>query len=1144
MSHKTLNYTPTGPLKAVSKSVLSQDVITTATIPVDSVSRAALAVFTNSASGGESGSSHPEALAIVNTGKGRQLCHVARDSAADAGWRATALFGGQPCDQVAAGVADAGSEDARAIGFFLSDKKLYTTTLQKDGVTWSKPQEIPGADIINLRVSYSPLGRLIAYGANPAGNLVTVYQKDGQFVASACDTDGALSTGDFHLCMTDQQQWTIAANVNGKPQIITGNLGASKRGSSAPAPGFNDTLKQVALGYWSGAQNTLVFLMVAGDDALYAWSQAQSNGAAAAQKIPNSKVTQAAGHVSEDGSLHVYAVDSTSGLWALHQHPREPWRDDGTPNWAPMLALDKGVSRIVSDMNPAAEPTLFGLSTGDLSLRLHALDNSSRLWKSHTLLQSSAKAYEVTRFRTEVSLFDSSGQALPYQDVTLKTEKDGSSVDVWAAGQVRTVDAKGVTLQTDATGRLTFAILTSEGLTCPRLVASAKGLPVPITINPAGETHAYLSGNGTLHPTNPGGALPTFDEKGATLAQAKVNGRSLAPGAADSQLAAAAAQAIRNAATVGLGDAKVHGFSGTLLKHAPSFQTFHNEEELQAHRVSLGFANLEAGGIDWKAFIGDIFEGIKNGVIAIAHFVVDVVRKTVDFTLKIAEWTAQALGLPFEGIEKAADFMAGVFNAVDAGIDKVVDWLKALFDFGAIWRTKKALEEGLLSVPDYVTSLAESGRKAADGWFASKKADVDKAFAEMQRKYKDQSFGAQPNWQQPGAPSTSPQFGGASTSDFTNNAHHNWLQDKLSSYAPEESGIPDSKLPKDAWEAFAVHMQNAGSEFQGAVMKFADAIGDTIKDPASFAQIAVPKLLESVRLLIDSALDLCDGVVDLLMAMVESVMQAIKTLLDTELHLGFINTLWEWLAEAAGYPEDKKLTAAGMISLAAAFPCTVIYKLIEGVEHEPFPNGKLPLRPKAGLLGVDMPKPCRMISAILRMVQAVPASIGDFLGAGSPWWLSLIGLGFTAAIWVLANGYPELSGLNWAILSAAAANMLWILPAVYFSLSAATITKAKGVKDDVIAGAFTLLGVITLVFGIIEDATKPDLHIGVALANILLPLSSLFAFLGLTPIRNSPFGPFAIAGQVFFDIVGYVGGGAETLLAVMASKAVAAVEGV
>jgi hypothetical protein len=55
----------------------------TSTIPVASTSPAPVAVFTNPATGGITANPQVEALAIVNRGDGKQLCHVARDQATD-----------------------------------------------------------------------------------------------------------------------------------------------------------------------------------------------------------------------------------------------------------------------------------------------------------------------------------------------------------------------------------------------------------------------------------------------------------------------------------------------------------------------------------------------------------------------------------------------------------------------------------------------------------------------------------------------------------------------------------------------------------------------------------------------------------------------------------------------------------------------------------------------------------------------------------------------------------------------------------------------------------------------------------------------------------------------------------------------------
>jgi hypothetical protein len=382
---------------------------------------------------------------------------------------------------------------------------------------------------------------------------------------------------------------------------------------------------------------------------------------------PWQQVTQATGHVNLDRNgnplLNVYTIDKQERLSVLHQSIRKSWNDDGSPRWTPLLPLHPGVARVASDMNPAAALSLFALDAGDYSLRLHAQDAGSRMWNSENLLQHKTEAYEVVRYRTEIRIVDGNGRAVPNHQVTLTVEKDGSAVNVAAGGSLHQVDEKGTNLTTDASGKLTVAVLATGGLVCPNLVVSCDGLTASVeerTVMPAGGIHDYLSGKGTLNPTNPGGPLPVFDADGTTLAKATVGGKPLAPSAGDSKLAAAAAGAIQNGALVALGKkpAGVRGFGGSLRRDNPFFEVFHTEAALQAHLTTHQLLRVDGFWDDLWDFFGDIFEGIKNAVIKIAHFVVDVVRGLVNLTLKIAEGIAKALDLPIDGIEKGGQLHA------------------------------------------------------------------------------------------------------------------------------------------------------------------------------------------------------------------------------------------------------------------------------------------------------------------------------------------------------------------------------------------------------------------------------------------------------------------------------------------------------
>jgi len=774
---------------------------------------------------------------------------------------------------------------------------------------------------------------------------------------------------------------------------------------------------------------------------------------------------------------------------------------------------------------------------------------------SGSVLQSSEQAFEIVRFRAEVNIVDANGNPLPLLPVTVSVADGFSATDLWVAGQTYPVNSTTeVGLSTDATGKLTIAVLTTAGMVTPELVINANGLAAPLTIQPAQPVHAYLSGTGMLNPTNPGGALPVFDSTGNTLSTAQVNGQPVAPGASGA-LKGMAASAIQNTAMVGLGTTPpgIVGYAGSFNgAGGAQFKVFHSQEELAAHLAKVRGGNVGELGSFWDDvahFFGDVWEGIKNGLIKISDFVVSVADKIANLTVQIGNEIAQGVKLALKGLEQAAHFIAGVFQAVAAAIEKVIDWLKALFDFAAIWRTKMAFEQALIAAPAYIKQLTQMGELAADGWFSKQQDKVDDAFAKFKQKYTGQSLSNQPNWQAPGSgPSTQPMAGGASPADCTNNVHHNWLQDKVSSYSPADNGVgPDNSL-QGPWSDFTTHIQESGKDFLAAIEDFKNAILTIIQDPKSIGTVAIPDLLDMVNKLIDGLLMLCDAIVDAFMTIAGYAMDSLDTLINTELDLGFLNTLWSWVAKAAGYPDDDKLTMSALMSLLAAFPTTIVYKLIEGVDNEPFPNGQFPSGGTqveglgASGFGITMPHGCMLASAILQIIYVIPACIADVLGNNAPWWVTAITIGWSALVWALANGYPDLSKIEWTIAGVVIANLLWIAPTVYFvvqSVAAAFLAKVKENFGDIADVMVTVYGSIRFVLAIILDIVE-KVNVGQGFANVLIPFPAIFGFLNMSQYRDDPeVAPFAIGANLIFDFIGYIGGGLIELIDVGPSSGAA-----
>ncbi|MEU9312122.1 hypothetical protein [Streptomyces sp. NPDC048256] len=1122
---------PATPLQVNISQVLSHDLVTADTIPVDTTSASPVGVFVNPTGSGVLGNNRTEALAVVAVQDSQtpQFAHIAGDPSTDTGWTMRTPFGGLEAAEVAAGVAYPDSPQAAVFGFLSDGATLHTSRLQSDGLTWSDPQPVGGSSVSNLHTAYTPAGRLVLYGADPDGNLATCYQPTpgGTFTTTVCTLPSSLA-GDFQLVLSDESSWTLVADLGGEPMLVVGVLGDPEARQSS-LPEYQGTLKQVVVGFWSAAVNTAVFALVDTDDTLNLWAQSPSVTVVQPLAGPALSTASAVGHVSTDGTLHIYVQDTSLNLWVLHQDPEVPWNDDGTPNWSPPIPLDNGIAGVASSGSPADAPSLFAIDAAVGSLRLHMQDPQTQMWRSGTVLTSSPNAYEVTRYRTEVTVMDANGAPVPQYPVTLAAAQGSSACELSCGGVTVTVGSDPVDLTTDALGKVTLAMLTTAGLASPRLSLAAEGLAEAAVVQPGSGVLTYLSGQGTLNPTNPGGPLPQFEADGATLAAAQVDGAQLAPGATGSTAGAAAA-AIRNTAMSGLGTTP-SGVAGYRLQTTspgggnagPRFTMLHTPEELARALAEEG----GRPGSFWNAierWTGDVWEGIKNGLIKIADVVVSAIDQVARFTLQIGEEIAAGITLAVAGLEQAAHFISGVFAWVEAEIDKVVKWLRALFDFGAIWRSKLAIESAMSQIPSLVKQFTAHYQSAADTWFAEQKEAVAQAFGAAKGAAGQTPYGQLPAYQQPPPSTTTVVAGGATPADFSQNVHHNWLQDKVGAQAPDDPGVAAYQPAQGPWQAFATQLSDAQGDFTGAMADLAGALETLIEHPEQFTGQGIGDLLAAVEGLAFTGLDLADATADAFAGLCDAAMDGLSDLLSQELRWGPLNTLWQWMAKAAGYPEDGQLTVGALTALLAAFPTTVLYKLIEGVDTEPFPSGTFS---PDGILAGTVPQSYQIAGGILQALFFLPSLVADLLGPDTPWWLGLIRMTWAGAIWALFNGLPFTQMLEGGAIALVA--LVLVMRAVPMATIQLLQKEVGPNARDIGAVVMTLVGLGRLCVGayqILEDDLDSE---QIAIVD-LLPLPGIFSFLNFSAIRNSAIGPYCVTAKCLIDYVGYVGGGSLELL--------------
>ncbi|RLU83663.1 hypothetical protein CTZ27_28685 [Streptomyces griseocarneus] len=1162
---------PVLPLKVQVSEVLSQDVITAAGVHVDRTSSSPLAVFRNPH---REGAPH-EALVVSAVEGGKVLLHVAPTPGTSTGWDAVKLFDAHQPTEVAVITGKDGKGAPFVECFFLSGGSAYRSVLHADG-TWSGPHAVDSpkeGGLKGLKVSYAASEHHELYPLVSAGTA-----ENAGWVLAPGRPHAVWTRLDDNAQITrvGSRHWVSAAAVDGQLHVNYGDLGKASERWAQPVPGYPQVSRVVGA---FGDPWRATFVVLHADGTLHMWHCGPQGQPGTPHAIGGLTFRTAVAHLCAKGKndpvrWDVYGIDDKNTLWAMRQDPVRPVDDGGVMRWLPPTPLDKGIDGVAASVEPVAAPTLFSYGKNDKGLRLETQDPVTSMWREQDVHVFHTQAYEVTHYRVEVSVTDAGGAPAANLPVRLRPAEHASACTVLYRNAELRIPREGVALTTDACGKVSFAVA-PDGLGASLLELTSEHLDKPVPVQPGHAVHTYLSGKGKLRDTDPDGALPPFDEGGKLLMQAKARGSddkgSLAPRARDEEsVASVAAQAIRKTALVGLGG-KLPGNAVGVMFSMPrqagpgsraatvpgTCVLLRDQRELDAALAELrGTGEGEEGTVyNWftdrwndvkhvyneavegvkkmaeearqklKQLGGDLLRAAKNGLIKISKAVLNGLHELSEIEIQIENAIVKGIKTALHGLEQAAHFVANVFHQIEAFVEKVIAWLKALFDLKAIWNTKRALEQAIRKAPLSVKQATEAGRKKATGWLQNEKGSVLSSLDAMIREYSGKKIS------QVSAPRGGSSMSKVPQSHFTGNAHHNWLMDKLlvtSSTAsdcllqlslPAYESADAEKLMQRAGEKMA----DSGKELVAGVEKLAPAVLGLFNSPDGVSGSELAKVLDGTKSIVAAAFDTGTAVVDAGAGLVELAMEGLGKILDTEFNAPVVRALYQWLAKLSGNSDDDKPTVAGVLALVAAVPVTLIYKLAEGVDQQPFPKGKLPAD---GEFSIPQYRACTLASGILTAVQALPMCVIDFQGAKTPTWLSLLNVLWSAAAIMLAcQGWifsqidrwpPEACAFVGGLVGAGIG-----LAFIYLAeLGQAWDTWIK----PWVALAMTVAGVCALgnVVRLVAQKSIDGYH---TVAQSLLAFPNLFAFLNHTSIRQGPEEPLVAAVRMGIDIGGNVPGG-------------------
>jgi hypothetical protein len=1134
---------------AIANTVLTQDVIASANVLVSQNDVNQAAVFVNPNAAGQSGNSLPELLAIVPpTGQqtNNTLNYAARSASSETGWSlapVTYSSGGgtitiQGIDEIVAGTNRLGSSNPGIFAFYSDGAQLWAIQLQIGG--WSAPVAIYLHPVVGLDVAYDGADNLIVYCRDSAsGNLVigTFNSNTSQYGTTNFELPNAPTGATCRLAVNGAQEWTLLMANTSAAMIYTGKVGNSAIDTTGTLAALASgvTATGAVLGYWAAVLSAPLFIVTGSDGNIYSIQPGNAQATAQTQLSTSNDMVACAAQITFDDNynqvMNVYAVDNTGILWGLHSAPGD---NGNLTSWTPWLPIGTGIAGAVADLNPVDSQSLFTIGD-DGSVGLWVMDPNTYRWRSAPLLMPNTVLYEVTRYHLEFTVFDPNGAPAPNTAVTLAVGATSSSADISVGGVGYTVpsgDPTGISLSTDAFGKVTVAMLVTTSLAAPEFVLNYQGAPLA-SLQPNSALQTYLSGNGQLNLTNPNGALPVFDSAGATLQAAQVNNQALAPAIqgqsqAALQLAGTAAQAIastvvyqppaQSAPAPGATRNGPSGFAFNLHKDKPSFIILHTQAELEAHKQR----HADLGGIfsDLDSVAGDVFSGIEAGVITVEHAVVDIANGILSITATIGNAINQAISVTITTVEDVAKAVAGVFQAIGAAIEDAIDWLKALFNFQDIWSTKMVLEAGILGAISTISGVLQAAGPAVNAWFAGEEAKINAAFKNLESYFSaNQSFSSSaPNaYFQPGTQSNGSLGGNGSASDFSTNPQSNWLQNKMSAGSPPPLPDPGNQQGIET----AGNSLNSSYTTSSNLAAYSNSLGiftgnlqSTFPQASSFGSVAITDLLGLFQDLVDAVMALLNDLVDASIDVMQAAVQGLQDVLSTPIDCPPLQALWNWVAEAGGQSGGDTLTLASAISLLLAFPVTIAWKLVNGASETPFPTNQpapwpVPNWPtqameekRAGAYRLgDTSSTCATVAQYVNLVIAIPKCAAEFSGSDTPSWVRKINLIGALAVVALTTGLPAEDEL----IADIEAN-----PAEYVPLAGSIFD--IGILAALIASTFTFSqsrtllgigGIVSTVLGVayVIDNSPPQPD---ALVRISQPLPNVFNLTMLTWPAGAP----------------------------------------
>lgn len=664
--------------------------------------------------------------------------------------------------------------------------------------------------------------------------------------------------------------------------------------------------------------------------------------------------------IASDGGAYSTAIDDGGGSWqqvaAPNAYTRVRVAADGSRAVHGLLLSSNnrvfhlqpaasGYLEVAPIVGKAAQMTvatdgdgyvhLFTAAGQSVTVRHLYLQQASGDWSDHELQVQGDQVSWYSSYTSDLTLRDAAGAPLVNTPIEIRASEAAQLTingSAWFVDRLRparvVTNAIGMVSVAQPAGK---AFVPALLITVPSLMAAGDA----VKVQPYGDVQARLAvitGNDLMAQAGMSG-WPTFTQADADSVASAVNEcmQIVAPHVEPS-LSRRYLDARRT--TRGLHHVTDGGAALELIDARAVLASGHGHWQLSFTPEGASFRRLSAsaaalladertrlaqanGAPQWLADFGDLVQGVAENIASVTDVVVNTVVDGVKATITFIEDGATYV---WNGIvttvEHAFDLAAMAFAKIEVTFGDVFNWLGFVFDWNHILLTRQALR---YTVNQFITFLGDAAggiQRIVDSGISTVQSQVHGWFQSAIDAIGQQTIGGYEKSSSGGAP----ELGDA----LANNILFNSLVDNAAQATSQSN--TDWTVLSSPFSDFMTQLTSfvnnaeAGAAFKKAVTYFNNLGGS----PDQIFQQVLSGLLSLGEGVVQLTLAGVQAVVDALLKLAQALLQTLQSVLNESWNVPILSNVYQSITGGG------TLTTLDLVSLIAAVPVTVLYKVVRG----------------------------------------------------------------------------------------------------------------------------------------------------------------------------------------------------------------------